>query len=292
VALAIFCLYHDVAFPGVSVFTVLAFIEFLNDNGISVPTIKNYISAVKSMFKLHNVACNAFDSPQISLALMSLTKNSIPSSVVKPILSPHQFALIINQTLRFPLHLFYKISFLFGFFALLRISNVAPASKAAFDPFRHLRRGDVYIKNNVLYIHLRWTKTLQRHRQAAIVPIYPVPGSPLCPLQAFIQLNKFFPVAPTDPFLSHRSASGLYIITQSQIRSIFKKCILYLSFDRALSFHSLRRSGASLAFASGVPFHSIQAHGTWSSDALWAYIDAGARDASVPRLFSRVFSSL
>jgi hypothetical protein len=40
-----------------------------------------------------------------------------------------------------------------------------------------------------------------------------------------------------------------------------------------------------------VPFHSIQAHGTWSSDALWAYIDAGARDASVPRLFSRVFSS-
>jgi hypothetical protein len=200
VALAIFCLYHDVAFPGVSVFTILAFIEFLNDNGISVPTIKNYIFAVKSMFKLHNVSCNAFDSPQISFALMSLTKNSVPSSVVKPILSPHQFALIINQTLRFPWHLFYKISFLFVFFALLRISNVAPASKAAFDPLRHLRRGDVYIKNNVLYIHLRWTNTLQRHRQAAIIPIYPVPGSPLCPLQAFIQLNKFFPLSPTDPF--------------------------------------------------------------------------------------------
>jgi hypothetical protein len=47
---------------------------------------------------------------------------------------------------------------------------------------------------------------------------------------------------------------------------------------------------ASLAFASGIPFHSIQAHGTWSSDALWAYIDANARDVAVPHLFSSVFS--
>jgi hypothetical protein len=77
-----------------------------------------------------------------------------------------------------------------------------------------------------------------------------------------------------------------------KLRAVFKKCIQYLSFHRSLSFHSLRRSGASLAFASGIPFQSIQAHGTWSSDALWVYIDAGARDASVPRLFASVFGAL
>jgi integrase len=290
--MAVFCLYHDIPFPGVSVFTILAYIEFLFDNGISVPTIKNYVSALKSLFKLHNVSHGPFDAPQVSLALLSLTKNTIPPPINKPILAPHQFCSLVNQTVGFPLHLFYKISLLFGYFALLRISNVAPISKAAFDPLRHLRRGDVYVKNNILYIHLRWTKTLQRHCQAAIIPIYPVPGSTMCPLQALFQLQKFFPVAPTDPFLSHRSANGLYVVTQAQIRAVFKKCIQYLSFNRSLSFHALRRSGASLAFASGIPFQSIQAHGTWSSDTLWAYIDAGARDASVPRLFASVFGSL
>jgi hypothetical protein len=41
--------------------------------------------------------------------------------------------------------------------------------------------------------------------------------------------------------------------------------------------------------ASGVPF-AIQAHGTWASDLLWAYIDA--RDITVPRFFSSVFARM
>jgi hypothetical protein len=190
VAMAVFCLYHDIPFPGVSVFTILAYIEFLFDNGISVPTIKNYVSALKSMFKLHNVSHGPFDSPQVSLALLSLTKNTIPAPINKPILAPHQFCSLVNQTVRFPLHLFYKISFLFGYFALLRISNVAPISKVAFDPLRHLRRGDVWVKNNILYIHLRWTKTLQRHRQVAIIPIYP--GQQCALYRPFVNFKSFF----------------------------------------------------------------------------------------------------
>jgi hypothetical protein len=174
------------------------------------------------MFKLHKIPHVAFESPQVSHAFLSLTKNTIPDHIKKPILSPYQFSLLVNQTIRFPLHLFYKISFLFGFFALLRISNVAPISKAAFDPLRHLHKGDVYVKNNILYIYLRWTKTLRPHHQAAIIPLYPVPDSPMCPLQAFLQLQKFFPVAPMDPFLSHRSANSLYIVTHAQIRAIFR----------------------------------------------------------------------
>jgi hypothetical protein len=36
---------------------------------------------------------------------------------------------------------------------------------------------------------------------------------------------------------------------------------------------------------SGISLQVIQAHGTWSSDALFAYIDAGTRDATVPLFF-------
>jgi hypothetical protein len=95
----------------------------------------------------------------------------------------------------------------------------------------------------------------------------------MCPLQAFFQLQKFFPVAPTDPFLSHRSANGLYIVTQAQIRAVFKKNV----------FNICLFTGRLAFTPSGGLVHPWLSH---------PYIDAGARDASVPRLFPAVFGAL
>ena len=39
-----------------------------------------------------------------------------------------------------------------------------------------------------------------------------------------------------------------------------------------MTFHSFRRSGATLAFNSNIPLQHIQSHGTWTSDAVWHYI--------------------
>jgi hypothetical protein len=37
-----------------------------------------------------------------------------------------------------------------------------------------------------------------------------------------------------------------------------------LSLDSALTFHSFRRSAASLAPSAGLPLQAIQTHGTWT----------------------------
>jgi hypothetical protein len=103
-------------------------------------------------------------------------------------------------------------------------------------------------------------------------------------------LQRTYPVRPTDPFLSYRVSGSLFLISQPHLRRALKRLISSLSFNPALSYHSFRRSGASLAFASGVPFQAIQAHGTWTSDSLWSYIDADARDHAVSHCFTRVFS--
>jgi hypothetical protein len=95
----------------------------------------------------------------------------------------------------------YTMAFILGFLGLLRISNVAPVSRPTFDPLRHLRRGDVSIVGNSIVIHLRWTKTLQKYRQSARIRLFGIPHSPVCPLSAFVALNRSFPVLPTDPFL-------------------------------------------------------------------------------------------
>ena len=39
-----------------------------------------------------------------------------------------------------------------------------------------------------------------------------------------------------------------------------------------LSFHALRRTGMTLAFANQVPMEAIRAHGAWASDAVWQYL--------------------
>jgi hypothetical protein len=81
------------------------------------------------------------------------------------------------------------------------------------------------------------------------------------------------------------------VIMQSQIRRALKRLVSALNLDPRISFHAFCRSGASLAFASGVPFWAIQAHVTCAPDALWAYIDVDACDCSVPRFFASVFAN-
>jgi integrase len=280
------------AFPNIYIFTVLSFIQFLLDNDLLVPVVKNYVSSIKSKFKACNVSITVFDSSYCTLTLSSLSKNYSPPQSIKPVFSPRDLVRLVNHCARLPLHKFYSIAFIFAYMALLRISNVAPPSFATFDPARHLRRGDVTIHQNFISIHLRWTKTLQKYRQTARVKLYPIPNSTLCPVKAFRALQRSYPVRPTDPFLSYRSAGQLFIITQSDLRRALKKLISSLALHSSLSFHAFRRSGASLAYASGVSFDAIQAHGTWTSDALWSYIDVDAKDSPVPHVFSHIFSSL
>jgi hypothetical protein len=147
-ALALFCLYYDVSFPAVHVFTLLSFLEFLIYSQLLVPTVRNYVTSIKSCFKLNNVSIHSFDSPQLTLALPSLSKNWVPNVSLKPVFTPSQFIQLIAQVSHLPLHLLCKNAFLLGFLGMLRISNVAPASRASFDPLRHMRRGDITVVKN------------------------------------------------------------------------------------------------------------------------------------------------
>jgi hypothetical protein len=72
VALALFSIYYDVSFPLISIYTLLSFIEFLLSSNLSVPTVKNYISSIKSHFKANNVCVEVFSSHHLTLALSSL----------------------------------------------------------------------------------------------------------------------------------------------------------------------------------------------------------------------------
>jgi hypothetical protein len=184
------------------------------------------------------------------------------------------------------------MAFLLGYLGMLRISNVAPVSRQSFDPLRHLIRQDVRLVGNTLLFQLRWIKTLQHYRQHACVRLFQIPGSPVCPVDSFMAMNSSYPDMPSDPFLSYRVSGQICVITQAHLRRALKCVSPYVRFVSNLTYHAFCRSGTSLAFACGVPFQAIQAHGTWASESLWAYIDANARDCAFPWLFASVFSRL
>jgi hypothetical protein len=154
-ALAMFCVFFDLEFTLVSQFTLLAFLEFLVESSLVVATIKNYFSAIKSYFMSFNIPVPHFSSHQLTLALTSLSKNSIPVISCKPVLSPSQFETLLYRSTFLPLAKFYNLTFILGYLGLLRISNVTPKSRGTFDPLRDLRRGDLVITDNVLFINLR-----------------------------------------------------------------------------------------------------------------------------------------
>jgi hypothetical protein len=214
-----------VSFPLITIHTLLSFIEFLLFSNLSVPTVKNYITSVKSFFKSNSISVEVFASHHLTLASSSINKNYSPPISLKLIFSPHQFLHLIISTSQLPLHIFYKMAFILGFLGLLRISNIASTSRATFDPIRHLRRGDVTVSGESIVIHLRWTKTLQRYRQSARIRLFSIPNSLVCPLKAFLSLHRSHPVLPTDPFLTYRASGQHFLITQAHLRRALKRLL-------------------------------------------------------------------
>ena len=55
----------------------------------------------------------------------------------------------------------YKAVILTGFFAFIRLSNLAPHSLTSFDPIRHLAGHDVFFTKKFVKLLIKWPTTLQ-----------------------------------------------------------------------------------------------------------------------------------
>jgi site-specific recombinase XerD len=289
--LAMFCILFSVPFPQVSTLTLLAYIEFLADNKYNVSTIKNYISACKSKFKQLSISVHPFESELIKLSFKSLENNAPNQCKCKPVFSFQQIYDLIHVMSTHPLFLHYKLAIMLGFMGMLRISNVVLVSINQFDHNRHLARGDLQLHNNNIIIHLKWSKTMQSYRQGAMVVLPAIQHSKMCPIATFSALCTTFPVKPHQPLYSFYSGNKLKIFSRAKLQNMLNIASKKLHFENNFTFHALRRSAASLAFKAGIPLEQIQAHGCWSSEAIWSYIDASAKSVMLPRFFASSYSS-
>lgn len=165
-----------------------------------------------------------------------------------------------------------------GYFAFLRQSNLAPPTRASFDPTRHSCRQDVRFAPPGLIFNMKWAKNMQHVEQGREVPLPVVEETLLCPVQSFRDMCSAIPAARCDPLLCWPGGTP---VTSSWLVSNLKTLIAGLGLRPAdFSLHSLRRGGATAAFAAGVDEISIQRHGGWRSESVRVYISSPEAAAS------------
>jgi hypothetical protein len=180
------------------------------------------------------------------------------------------FIVLLNNAKNQPFYVFLKFAVLLAFLAMFRISNIACIS---FDVLKNITRGDIVKTSNGLSITVKWSKTLQSYRQVAIVNVPQISGSELCPVAAFHELTARYPVDNNMPLLAYQVASKTFIVNRNVLQTMLNQAAIRSNIIRHdITFHIFWRSVASIAFAAGIPFKQNQAHGTWTSESIWSYI--------------------
>ena len=101
-------------------------------------------------------------------------------------------------------------------------------------------------------------------------------SSPLCPHAALRRAIRIYNPHSSDPLFQIRKNTSFQVLTESRIRKVLSRANSELGYSsNHFTFHTFRRSGASLAYNSHVPIQKIQSHGSWSSDSVWTYIQQG-----------------
>ena len=93
------------------------------------------------------------------------------------------------------------------------------------------------------------------------------------------------PLPQDAPCFAYISQGHLVSLTQMQARLALKRLCQQLNLPyNQLGFHAFKRSGVAFLLANGVPLTNLKQHGTWNSDAIFAYLNNSATMGCVPHL--------
>ena len=144
----------------------------------------------------------------------------------------------------------------------MRLSNLAPHSASSFSFLKHLAKGDIIFSNSGAIVIIKWAKTLQLFSQAKLLHL-PFLNNELCPVRALRECLSSVPGGNNAPLLQYKLNGVWTPMTDSRVRNHLKNVLQLLGRDASfITFHTLRRSGASFAFNHNVSLQNIQRHGT------------------------------
>ena len=234
--------------------------QYLARNGVSANMLANHVSAAKANFTMYGLDYLLWEHPNMQYFLKSIKINRPIKITRKNVIDLPTLSTIISHCDVLYMGKVYKAVFLLAFFGFLRLSNIAPHSLSTFDHRRHLTAGDlIFAKNFLKRVHL--------------LSFPCILGSNLCPYRACKSVLKLYSPGNNEPLFQVKVSDKWQVLTDTRIRNCLSKINKKMgNTPNYFTFHSFRRSGATLAYNSHIPLQSIKSHGSWASDCVWAYI--------------------
>ena len=128
----------------VNVKFILSFLECLVQSQCSCSMVENYVSAIKANFILYELPFAVLSHPKVKYFIKSLKINRPLTLKTRNLIDLQILRRLSEACLHLPQGQVYRVVFLTGFFAFMRLSNLAPHSLTTFDPTRHLTGHDVF----------------------------------------------------------------------------------------------------------------------------------------------------
>ena len=258
----------------VDVSIILAYLEYLVENNVSLHMVSNKLSAIRASLIMYDLNYLSLDHPRVRYFVKALKINRPLAVVKRNVMSLHTLKRLALLCDEIQFGFVFKPVFLIAFFGFLRISNLAPHSVSAFDPSRNMTIADVTFHSHSMQIAIKWSKTLQYRDQVHVITLSKLNHSPLCPVKALKAAIKVYKPTSTESLFQIPSAGVWHPLIDSRIRKVLSKLKvkLGLAFNH-YTFHSFWRSGATLAYNAHMPIQSIKHHGSWASDCVWTYIE-------------------
>jgi len=274
-AYLLFCLFYGLQPLPANTLNLSRYIAFLARSLRSPQTIVNYLNGVRVYHLCNGMQFNLLKDFMVSLTLRSVRRSLGDYPLSKLPITP---AILLDiyrlLDLTNPLHLSLWVAFLIGFFAFLRKSNLVPPSQSSFDPSCHLQRRSFILQSDgSLLLTITWSKTIQFHQRVLLIPLLPIPNSPLCPVTNYLRMISTIPASPHSPAFVYPLGNSLATVTHT---SFVQHLRLFLSRANypasAYSGHSFRKGGCVFASMCNVPAELIKIHGDWRSNAYERYL--------------------
>lgn len=255
---------------------LLRFVTFLHVHKHLKPdTIGNYIAGVRTLHELLEIT-----PPSHSYVLKTIIKglkarDKVPCRQAAPI-DPDIFCkLYPHVNFQHKLEMVAWVALLMGFHLLLRASNITSASRFRFDPSINLTCRDFRMQNDIMPVHIKWTKTLQYKEKKLLIPVISFTKPGLSAVKWFQHMIACIPAGPDEPAFSVPDKGVNLPLSYSQLSRLLKEWAIKARLDpRRYSLHCLRRGGACWLDTHGVPDRVIQVLGDWKSQAFKLYIDS------------------
>ena len=250
--------------------TMCLFAQYLAFTFKSPDSVRNYLYGIRRLHILANVKPPDLKHVEVKLTFRGLSKIMTKEVKRAQPLTPE----ILTDMLAYldmekeTDRIFWGL-LLVSFFGMLHKSNLIPGTVQGFDPTRQLTRGHITFKEDILVIKVTWAKNLQNRERLVEIPLFAIPGSPLCPVAALKAIlstpgKEHYPL-----FGIGKKVAFTYVQFQNKMRRVLRRAG-YRS--RLFSSHSMRHRGTSWAHRSGAPDSLIQIHGDWGSDCFRRYL--------------------